>query len=173
MRLFLALVPPPELRVRLGDLADLAHARCGGRRMPGSHLHLTLAFLGEVSPMRLEAVVHWVEQQAVPPGGWTLNEWGCFRTPRIVWIGGEQPDPALQRLHSKLWQALAALGFEGEPLRFVPHLTLIRRAERLDTRELPAFRIDWLYRQVELIHSVTGPGDSHYTTLARSQEWPV
>ncbi len=168
MRLFLALTPPPELRTRFGELADLAQARCGGRRMPDNNLHLTLAFLGEVSPTRREALVNWVEQLAVPPGCWTLDSWGCFRVPRIVWIGGTPPDPALQRLHGRLWQALATLGFEGEPSRYVPHLTLLRRAERLETQELPAFRIDWPYRQVELIHSVTGPGGSHYTSLAES-----
>ncbi|SFU49220.1 RNA 2',3'-cyclic phosphodiesterase [Halomonas korlensis] len=169
MRLFIALTPPPELRSRFGELSDLAQARCGGRRMPDANLHLTLAFLGEVGPARLEALVHWVEQQTLPPGCWTLDRWGCFRAPRIVWIGGGKPEPTLQRLHDRLWQALAALGFEGEPSRYVPHITLLRRAERLETRELPAFRIDWPYRQVELIHSLTGPGGSRYTTLARSR----
>lgn len=169
MRLFLALTPPPELRARFGKLADLAQASCGGRRMPDTHLHLTLAFLGEVSPSRIESLMQWVRQLTVQADSWTLDEWGCFRAPRIVWIGGARPGPGLQRLHSTLWQALAALGFEGEPSRYVPHLTLLRRAERLDIRELPAFRIDWPYRQVELIHSVTGPGGSRYTTLARSR----
>lgn len=168
MRLFLALTPPPELRMRFGELADLAQARCGGRRMPDANLHLTLAFLGEVSPTRIKALVHWVEQLAVPPGCWTLDEWGCFRAPRIVWIGAVPPDPALQHLNDRLWQALVALRFEGEPSRYVPHLTLLRGAERLNTRELPAFRIDWPYRQVELVHSITSPGGSRYTTLVRS-----
>lgn len=169
MRLFLALTPPPELRTRFGELADLAQARCGGRRMPDANLHLTLAFLGEVNPTHIEALVHGVEQLTVPPGCWTLDGWGWFRTPRIVWIGGTQSNPALQRLHGMLWQELAALGFEDEPSRYVPHLTLLRRVERLDTWELPAFRIDWPYQQVELIHSVTGPGGSRYTMLARSR----
>ena len=173
MRLFLALTPPPELRTRFGELADLAQARCGGRRMPDVYLHLTLAFLGEVDPTRLEALVPWVERLAVSPGCWALDGWGYFRAPRIVWIGAARPDPALQRLHDRLWQALATLGFEGAPSGYVPHLTLLRRAERLDTCELPAFRIDWPYQQVELIHSVTSPGGSRYTTLARSGAWPA
>ncbi|MBS9403312.1 RNA 2',3'-cyclic phosphodiesterase [Halomonas sp. TRM85114] len=169
MRLFLALTPPPELRTRFGELADLAQARCGGRRIPDANLHLTLAFLGEVSPTRLDSLAHRVRQLKVQADSWTLDEWGCFRSPRIVWIGGARPDPALQRLHSTLWQELAALGFEGGPSRYIPHLTLLRRAERLDTPKLPAFRIDWPYCQVELVHSVTGPGGSRYTTLARSR----
>jgi|AntRauTorcE11898_2_1112593.scaffolds.fasta_scaffold45794_2 2'-5' RNA ligase len=170
MRLFLALTPPPEPRARFGELADLAQARCGGRRMPDAHLHLTLAFLGEVSPTRIESLTQWVRQLTVQADSWTLDEWGCFRAPRIVWIGGAQPAPSLQRLHRELWQGLAALGFAGVPSCYVPHITLLRRAEHLETRDLPAFRIDWPYDQIELIHSVTGPDGSRYTTLARSRE---
>ncbi len=53
MRLFLALMPPPGLRERLGALADAAHARCGGRRMPDASLHLTLSVRDRVHLARI------------------------------------------------------------------------------------------------------------------------
>ncbi|MGJ7458345.1 RNA 2',3'-cyclic phosphodiesterase [Halomonas sp. MA07-2] len=169
MRLFLALIPPPALRERLGELADAAHSRCGGRRTPDENLHLTLAFLGKVSEERAAALVDWMHGLAVPPGKWQLDAWGHFRGPGIVWVGGSRPDPALQRLHETLWDRLEAHGIPGRPSRYVPHITLLRRAGRLDADGLPAPALAWRYNRLELIHSINNGQDVRYTPLARSQ----
>ncbi|MFY0989030.1 RNA 2',3'-cyclic phosphodiesterase [Halomonas sp. C05BenzN] len=168
MRLFLALVPPPELRRRLGELADLAHARCGGRRMPDESLHLTLAFLGEVAEEPADAVASWVRTLAVTPGRWRLDHWGRFRRPGIVWLGASRTDTALQALHGRLWDGLEHRGLTGRPDSFVPHITLLRRADTLETDGLPDVRLDWTYNQLELIHSITDDRGARYVSLARS-----
>lgn len=168
MRLFLALVPPPELRERLAELADAAHARCGGRRMPDESLHLTLAFLGEVSPIRAEALSDWVGQRPIPPGRWRLDRWGRFPRPGILWLGSQEPDAALQGLHDALWNELEGLGLAGRPSRFVPHVTLLRRASRLEVRGLPDVDLEWAYTRFELVHSITDRRGARYRSLARS-----
>ncbi|PMR74765.1 RNA 2',3'-cyclic phosphodiesterase [Billgrantia endophytica] len=169
MRLFLALVPPPELRTRLGELADIAHARCGGRRMPDDRLHLTLAFLGEVDEKRAVELAEWVSTLGVAPGRWRLDSWSCFQRPRIVWIGSQRPAPPLETLQRTLWDGLEARGFPGRPARFVPHVTLLRRADSLATFDLPDIDLAWPYNKLELIQSIMdGSGAARYTTLARS-----
>lgn len=169
MRLFLALTPPPELRRRLGELARIARARCGGRRIPDENLHLTLAFLGEVGEGTAAGLVEWTRSLALTPGHWRLDSWGRFRGPRILWVGGQSPDPALLALHASLQEGLARLGFRGEESsRFTPHVSLLRKVDRLDTRDLPAIRLDWPYRRLELMHSITDEQGARYTTLARS-----
>ena len=168
MRLFLALVPPPALRERLGELADVAHARCGGRRMPDASLHLTLAFLGEVEQARAGELIDWVRGLVTPPGHWRLDVWGHFRRPGIVWVGSAAAEPDLQALHRRLWRDLACLGHGEPPTRFVPHVTLLRRARRLDSANLPDIRLDWAYHQIELIHSTVDQHGARYACLARS-----
>lgn len=169
MRLFLALNPPPVLRERLGALADIAHARCGGRRMPDHSLHLTLAFLGEVQETKVTELVEWVQDLTIEPGEWRLDGWGCFRRPSIVWVGGRQTDHGLARLQGRLWDALEARGFGIRPGGFTPHVTLLRRAVSLQLTHLPALDLDWFYNQLELIESFTDARGAHYRTLAVSQ----
>ncbi|MFO8044585.1 MAG: RNA 2',3'-cyclic phosphodiesterase [Halomonas sp.] len=170
MRLFLALVPSHELRLRLGELADVAHANCGGRRLPDESLHLTLAFLGEVSDEQAAELAEWVNLLAVPSGEWRLDAWGHFRRPGILWVGGQSPDPALGRLQRRLWDALEGVGITGRPSRFVPHVTLLRRAERLDAHGLPPPDLVWVYNRLDLIQSITHDRGSRYVSLARSPE---
>ncbi|RAH37153.1 RNA 2',3'-cyclic phosphodiesterase [Halomonas sp. SL1] len=168
MRLFLALIPPPALRRRLGVLADAARSRCGGRRMPDDGFHLTLAFLGEQSDARATAIADWLARFTLLPGRWRLDRWGRFRRPGIVWVGGDAPDPALGALQHQLWNGLERLGIEGRPERFVPHVTLLRRAERPPAPDLPAVALDWTYSRVELIRSTVTPRGSRYACLART-----
>ncbi|WP_445004822.1 RNA 2',3'-cyclic phosphodiesterase [Halomonas mongoliensis] len=170
MRLFLALEPPEALRERLGELAHMAHARCGGRRMPDESLHLTLAFLGEVEAAQAAVLVDWVNRLAVPPGEWRLNAWGRFQRPGIVWVGSQAPDTALAALHRRLWSQLEELGITGRPSRYVPHVTLLRRAERLETEGLSVPALTWRYHRLELIQSITDARGSHYVSLAHSSE---
>lgn len=168
MRLFLALEPPDELRQRLGELAGIARARCGGRRMPDDSLHLTLAFLGEVAEARAAALAAWVGERSIPAGEWRLDAWGTFRRPGIVWVGAQTPDPDLVRLHESLWDELAAFDFNHRPGHFVPHVTLLRRARRLETRGLPAIDLAWPWRRLSLVRSFTENDGARYETLARS-----
>ena len=168
MRLFLALVPPPELRARLGELADFAHARCGGRRMPDASLHLTLAFLGELEKAQALELAEWVQGLAISPGEWRLDGWGCFKRPGIVWVGSQAPDPALASLQSMLWHALEARGLTGRPARYLPHVTLLRRADSLRVDNLPDVDHAWPYNKLELIQSITDHSGACYKTLAKS-----
>lgn len=169
MRLFLALVPPPELRQRLGELADIARDRCGGRRMPNASLHVTLAFLGEVDEAKATELVEWVQGLAAEPGEWRLDRWGSFRRPGIVWVGSHAPDPSLERLHERLWGTLEPLGLGMRPARYTPHITLLRRATTLRLEGLPPVDLTLAYNQLELIQSIIDERGARYRTLATSQ----
>jgi RNA 2',3'-cyclic 3'-phosphodiesterase len=168
MRLFLALMPPPALRERLGTLADIAHARCGGRRMPDASLHLTLAFLGEVREARAVELAEWVQGLAIEPGEWHINSWGSFRRPGIVWVGGQETNSALERLQGRLWGTLEPLGLGPPPARFIPHVTLLRRAAKLRLERLAPVELTWPYQRIELIHSITDENGARYRSLAVS-----
>ncbi|QFU03354.1 2'-5'-RNA ligase [Halomonas sp. THAF5a] len=168
MRLFLALMPPPVLRRRLGELADRAHARLGGRRVPDDSLHLTLAFLGEVPQAQGEALARWLETREIPAGEWRLDAWGAFRRPGIVWVGSRAPDRALAELQAALWNELEQQGIAGRPSRFIPHVTLLRRVPRLERAKPSPPDLVWPYRRVALLRSFTDRDRARYQILARS-----
>ncbi|WP_075880423.1 RNA 2',3'-cyclic phosphodiesterase [Vreelandella massiliensis] len=168
MRLFRALEPAAELRDALGRLAPQARRHCGGRRVPDENLHLTLAFLGEVDEARAERLSRWVSRLRPSPGSWTLDTFGSFRGPGIVWAGGSHPDPLLGGLHHRLWDELALQGFAPPAKAYTPHVTLVRRADSLDTSALPDFELHWHYHQVTLILSVLTDEGPRYYPLALS-----
>ena len=168
MRLFLALEPPPDLRDALGQLATAARRHCGGQRVPDENLHLTLAFLGEVDVARANRLSGWVSRLRPSPGSWTLDTFGRFHRPGIVWAGGSHPDPLLHGLQARLWDELALQGLEPPAKAYTPHVTLVRQAGSLETSVLPDFRLHWHYRQIVLMRSVLAADGPRYHSLAFS-----
>lgn len=95
-------------------------------------LHLTVKFLGDVDPARVgdaaTAATAACNRQPGPVewsliGGGTFG--GTYRA-RVVWIGVEEPEGGVTRLHEALDAELAARGFPPERRRFAPHLTIAR-----------------------------------------------
>src|SRR5947209_16007633 len=70
-------------------------------------IHLTLAFLGELTGERLVEVMQAAELGSgkVPPFGYHLSHLGVFgspRQPRVIWIGIDEPTGRLLQLHQAL-----------------------------------------------------------------------
>lgn len=166
MRLFFALWPEPEVRTRLEALAADAHRRCGGRRIPGDKLHLTLAFLGDVTPQQADALTALTGRLAFTPGDWTLDRLGHFARGGVLWAGSRRTPAALATLHRRLWQSLAELGFAPPGRPFTPHVTLLRGARAPSSER--HVRLDWRYRRVALVHSAVEGPRRRYVTLART-----
>ncbi len=121
------------------DLPDLRWVNPAG-------IHLTLAFLGELTDERLAAAIQASEMaaQKATPFVYRLKGLGVFgslQQPRVIWVGVEdQPSgqiqgSPLQRLHSILTKELELGGFEVEKRPFSPHLTLARIKQRLSPSE--------------------------------------
>lgn len=170
MRLFLALVPPTEVRCRLGGLADRLHRELGGRRIPDTNFHLTLAFLGEQPPETASHLLAWLGTKRLSPDAWTLDRVGHFRGPGIIWAGARRPPDTLMAVQARLSEELRAQGIELRPRRFLPHVSLLRNtmpnAAQLFTEQ--AFR--WPYTQIHLIQSVASPQGSCYRSLGSTQD---
>jgi RNA 2',3'-cyclic 3'-phosphodiesterase len=168
MRLFVAIVPPPEALAELAEaVAPLRPARPGLKWTTEADWHLTLAFLGEVPERvlpelatRLERAAgrHPVQQLAVGGGG-------AFPAPgraRIVWAGirsGPELAPLAASVAAGARRAGAPPPDEGR--RYRPHLTLARCREPSDVRELTAALAGFAGRAftagvVELIRSNPG-----------------
>lgn len=94
-------------------------------------LHLTLKFLGEISPSHLPRIKTAIKQvcSEFTPFLLQFTGMGTFPVespkPRIIWAGIEASD-SLNSPQHRLETCLEQLGFPAEKRKFSPHLTLGR-----------------------------------------------
>lgn len=124
-RLFVALKPPPALSAILLDTMGLVS---GARWQSEAQLHLTLAFLGDVSEDAAERLDAALAMINAPPVPLQLNGAGSFASRGRVhslWIGAA-PEEALAALAKKVRRAARQAGLTPEERAFVPHVTVAR-----------------------------------------------
>jgi RNA 2',3'-cyclic 3'-phosphodiesterase len=125
MRLFVGLELPWNVRERLSLLAGGVP---GARWVPPENYHLTLRFIGELPPHRAEEVDLALAALRARGFDLTLAGVGTFAKggrETQLWVGVER-NPQLDHLQSKIETALQRCGLEPERRRFVPHVTLAR-----------------------------------------------
>ncbi len=144
------------------------------RWVPAENLHVTLRFLGDVSPERIDGLVDRVRAVATEtdPFSCTLDEVGAFPKPTRarVLIARISPAAALVDLAARVEAAVVAAGLAPEPRRFRPHVTLgrVRRPPlRVVTPAASLAPIRVAAAEVVLFQSDLGAGGAHYTPLAR------
>lgn len=95
-----------------------------------NNLHLTLKFLGDTSPLQVEAVKNILQETGAnfSPFQFDLKGIGFFkrnRQPKVLFANIEKKD-FLKQLAAEIDTRLADLGFEKEERDFNPHLTFGR-----------------------------------------------
>ncbi len=167
-RCFFALWPDAEVVERLHRIAADAHQSCGGRLMRRDTLHLTLAFLGDISLERVADARRIADAIVARPFDLMLDCLGYWRHNRIFWAGGAVP-PRLTFLASALGDALRDAGFTLDARPFAPHVTLLRDAHCATTPTLSE-AIAWPVREFVLAESRRSSSGAHYEIVAR---WPL
>lgn len=169
-RVFFALWPPDAAAERLHAAALAAHAACGGKAMRRENLHITLAFLGNVTADRYAAAESVAAAIDAPGFALELDELGWWKHNRILWAGCRAAPAALLGLADTLAARLRATGFVLDERPYAVHATLLRNARcppPLPTLDVP---IAWTATDFALVESVPGPGGSRYTVRRR---WPL
>jgi RNA 2',3'-cyclic 3'-phosphodiesterase len=114
-------------------------------RWVASHnVHLTLKFLGDVSPANIELLKQMLKREADqhPPFEMRISGIGSFptsRRPRVIWVGFNAP-AILESLQRGIESAAARLGYEAEERAFSPHLTIGRVRQNLPSTGLQRIR---------------------------------
>lgn len=114
------------------ELTRSARAELGPAARPvgPGGMHLTLAFLGEVSGEKAEAAGECLDVlSGFGPFKAAAGEAGFFPSPdrpRVFWLGFGAGAARLAEAAAKLSSSLRAAGFVLEDRDFVPHLTLAR-----------------------------------------------
>ena len=131
-RTFIALEMNENLQRHLeGVINQVAQVLPNARWVDPAGVHLTLAFLGELTDAQLAEAEQAtaIAAQQVTPFTYRLSRLGIFgspRQPRVLWVGIDEPSGVLSRLHRILNQELERSGFEIDKRPFSPHLTLAR-----------------------------------------------
>ena len=99
----------------------------------------------------------------------TIDRIGYFRHNRIVWAGAAHCPPELVALEARLRGALEPLGVQAEDRPYVPHITLVRKAQRKPARCTPEACV-WRVEDLVLMESVAIAGGVRYEPLAK---WPL
>jgi RNA 2',3'-cyclic 3'-phosphodiesterase len=163
-RLFFAAWPGARAAQALAEVARTLADLTQGKAVPPEKIHLTLAFLGQVTDEDAARASEAAKRLRSPAFAMTLDGVGSFRGARVAWAGCSRMPPGLEALQSSLAGELArrALSLEDRP--FVPHVTLARRiAKAVPPAPMPP--IEWQADELTLVRSETGTG--RYTVLER------
>lgn len=159
MRLFFALLPPRDL---FGRLSAIMHGVYAARWQTAGQLHLTLRFVGDISPADAEELASMLPRTvnaSVPPV--TLSGVGFFGAkgrPNALWIRAVPPEP-LVHLHHKLDRLCQGIGLEPERRAYLPHVTLARLSRNAGPID------DWVARHAGF---TTGPVQFERCSLMQS-----
>lgn len=182
IRSFIAIELSTSIRRSLdGVINELKHINTFPVRwVPSDNIHLTLKFLGDISPAIVERLSQILQKETsnfhqfeIKIGG--LDAFPNIRYPRVIWIG-VKPHPTLEAIQHKIETETRQLGFEPEKRPFFPHLTLGRvkrqaspseirqiakNIARTQVEELGILRVD----KVHFIRSDLKPSGAVYTPL--------
>ncbi|MGI6128710.1 MAG: RNA 2',3'-cyclic phosphodiesterase [bacterium] len=174
MRLFLAAPLPPGIRTQLTAWQDLlAQSVDNAKWVKGENLHLTLKFLGEVNPAKIQVLTTATAAALGEFSQFTFNISGIGVFPylqraRILWAGVKDDKRCLQRLQRDLEQCLVKLGFPCETKPFTPHLTLgrLRRPTPVSLPIVPEIQEAVKVDSVVLYESILTPSGPQYRPLS-------
>ena len=136
MRMFVAIDLDDRVKASAFSLRSIADSagRSSLRFVKPEHLHLTLAFLGEVEAPRGDHVIAAMQEPVagITPFRMAFGGVGMFPprgAPRVLWLGVSEGATELAALHRLVARRLGALDVRLEDREFHPHLTIGRWRE--------------------------------------------
>jgi 2'-5' RNA ligase len=174
VRAFVALELGAEVREAIGTLmASLRPRVSGARWVRPEGVHLTLRFLGDTPPERIEQLLPLLAAAAsgCAPLEARAAALGTFpgpgKPPRVLWLGIGLP-PSAASLQAECERAAVAVGFPPEDRPFRVHLTLARFRGRVLRPALPPVDLGPIpLETLALVRSELRPGGAVYTPIAR------
>ena len=147
LRSFIAVEVPVEIQNAIAhSTASLQKAlpKPTVRWVAPQNVHLTLKFLGDVSPANLERIADGLKMEAAAHGAFSMSVGGLGAFPtsrraRVIWIGLEAP-PSLVALQRGVEATAARLGYTQEDRPFSPHLTIGRVGQNIAANDLQKIR---------------------------------
>lgn len=179
IRAFIAVTIDEEVRDRIRELmVKLKRIDSGVKWVRPESMHLTLRFLGNITPDQVELADQAMAGAAsgFEPVRIEVKGFGTFppeKRPRVVWLGLGKGGTELGRVFEHLEAGLLENGLGPADKPFSPHLTLGRvksgrgmgRVMRVLESEAKRSFGKYLAESVFLIRSELHPGGARYTVL--------
>lgn len=140
MRVFVAAELPDHMRDALAETSALLRAGLRGRFVAPDSFHVTLAFLGDVDPWRIDDAADAIERacQELQAANCSFGDLGSFgrRSSATLWQGFN--DPGILPIAARQVRGeLKRQSFTFDAKKFLPHVTLMRAVD-LTSGALPA-----------------------------------
>ncbi|MGE5375609.1 MAG: RNA 2',3'-cyclic phosphodiesterase [Bacteroidota bacterium] len=182
LRAFIAVEIPSDIQQKIHRETENFRSGINSmvRWVPPQNMHLTLKFLGDVSPNSVEFLVQMLRNEAEHVQGFDMHLAGLgafpnLKRPRVLYIGIQAP-AALDALARGIESGSRRLGYEAEERPFSAHLTLGRVRQNVSAagqqqirRAVEGTQVDLLgtarVDSVHLYKSDLNPGGSVYTRL--------
>lgn len=144
IRSFIAFdVNDESVRKRMADMQSLlVGTRANLKLVKPENIHVTLRFLGSITPNMVEKIFEEMKRVQFTPFDVKINGLGVFphlRYPRVVWAGITEGADQLRDVFSQLEPRLRNLGFAPDTKGFSPHLTIARVKSGRNKAELAKF----------------------------------
>ncbi len=170
MRLFVAAQLPQEIVEALCETSASLRASVRGRYVAPELFHVTLAFLGERPESELPELTQAVAEACATQKAFsiTLGELGLFgrASSAYLWQGFAAGRDEWEELARAVRSSLTDHGYHFDTKSFIPHITLIQRAD-VSRVDLPMPQVErGVVSTVTLFSSDHLGGRSHYEALA-------
>ena len=168
-RMFVAVLPPPELVAAISDQLDPLPTRWPQLRWTDpAGWHLTLAFLARVDAAQYRRLVENMTETAARTARFSVSLAGAGAFPaapigRNLWLGVYDPTDALTKLASSTRRAVERAGIRAADEKFTPHLTLARVSQPTNLSGQVAILEEWGFgpwpvNELALVESQLGQG---------------
>ena len=156
--MFFALWPDETERQGLAQAVHAACAASGGRAVPASSLHVTLAFLGSVPEAQL-AQLSRIARDVAPgfcgaarPPPVSLESFVHWRKPQVLAVLARE-EPRLAALAARLRDACAVQEFRPDLKPFHAHVTVARKVLYAGAAACALQPVSWRCAAFALIYS--------------------
>jgi 2'-5' RNA ligase len=139
--------------------------------VPAANFHVTLAFLGQISPKQLDALCESVNQIGqIHAFDISLNQVGYWSKPKALWLGCKDTQNEHLQLVKSLVKIANSIGLQLPKEDYIAHLTLARKCSVNPPAALISPTFSWHNAEFHLYESVSGKKGRAYHIR---QTWPL
>lgn len=124
-RLFFALWPEQNIKQQCAALTSKLNR--AGKPVSEANLHVTLLFLGRVSPEQETALIWEAGKLTAPLMALTFDRLSFWKKPAVLCLTANQFDQNLSTLNERLTRIAKQQGIAVEDRPFKPHVTLVKQ----------------------------------------------
>jgi len=170
MRAFFGLSPDANTKLAIDTWRNTAFAHLDGP-VPAANFHVTLAFLGNVSTIKLDTIDHLIDEMpCVAAFDVSLNQLGYWPKPKAVWLGSQQTAIEHLILAKHIREIANKSGLQLQDRDYIAHLTLARKCKVKPPGPTFPANFKWHADQFHLFESKSSPQGVSYPIR---QSWPL